>query len=374
MSKMTLEQKKSILLSLCKYGDSIKTDKELANTVIRERLGFIPHKKLYKFRTCSERNFKTLEENCIWMSPASSFPDQFDSTINVDFRRNRKEIEEWLYTNYPVLCFDFAKTLYEQRGLTIPYSHQDFLEYVNTCLDDNGNPIAEREEQFLREHANPKELAQMDTILQQVKTLRDRFAAIEDRVCDDLIQIIDQMRTRTRETMLTYCMTEHFDNHVFWENYAKNYSGFCIEYDFSKFDKLSFPEYKNLLFLLPMIYRKKKPYFNMVPFMDGAIREFISKDASWQADPELNAELNLQLYYKNKEYEFEHEWRFSIKNENNCRQFFPFVGAVYAGKDITQENLKRLIEIARMLNVTLYKQAINRAKNGFDYIPVEEVR
>lgn len=61
----------------------------------------------------------------------------------------------------------------------------------------------------------------------------------------------------------------------------------------------------------------------MVPFMDGAIREFISKDASWQADPELNAELNLQLYYKNKEYEFEHEWRFSIKNENNCRQFFP---------------------------------------------------
>lgn len=122
MSKMTLEQKKSILLSLCKYGDSIKTDKELANTVIRERLGFIPHKKLYKFRTCSERNFKTLEENCIWMSPASSFPDQFDSTINVDFKQNQKEIEKWLHTNYPVLCFEFVEKLYEQRGLTFPYT------------------------------------------------------------------------------------------------------------------------------------------------------------------------------------------------------------------------------------------------------------
>lgn len=374
MSKMTLEQKKAILLSLCEYGDSIKTDKELADTVIRERLNFIPHKKLYKFRTCEERNFRTLAENCIWMSPASSFPDQFDSTINVDFKRNRIEIEEWLYTNYPVLCFDFAKTMYEQRGLTIPYSHEDFLEYVNTCLDNNGNPIAEREEQFLREHANSEELTQMDTILQQVKALRNRFAAIEECVYEGLLEIVDQVRTRTRDTMLTYCMTEHFDNHVFWENYADNYSGFCIEYDFSEFGRRPFADYKNLVFLFPMTYRKKKPYFNMVPFLDGAIREFISKDASWQADPELNAELNLQLYYKNKEYEFEHEWRFSIKNENNCRQFFPFVGAIYAGKDITKEYLNRLIEIAGSLNVPLYKQKINRAKNGFEYIPVEEVK
>ena len=374
MSKMTLEQKRAILLSLCEYGDSIKTNKELADTVIHERLGFIPYKKLYKFRTCSERNFKTLEENCIWMSPASSFPDQFDSTINVDFKQNQKEIEKWLHTNYPALCFDFAKTVYEQRGLTIPYSHEDLLEYVNTCLDNNGNPIADREKEFLREHATAEELAQMNIILQQVKALRDQFAAIEDRVYESFLEIVDQVRTRTRDTMLTYCMTEHFDNHVFWENYADNYSGFCIEYDFSEFGRRPFADYKNLVFLFPMTYRKKKPYFNMVPFMDGAIRESISKDPSWQADPELNAELNLQLYFKNKEYEFEHEWRFSIKNENNCRQFFPFVGAIYAGKDITKENLKRLSGIAGSLNVPLYKQRINRAKNGFEYIPAEEVR
>lgn len=374
MSKMTLEQKKSILLSLCKYGDSIKTDKELANTVIRERLGFIPHKKLYKFRTCSERNFKTLEENCIWMSPASSFPDQFDSTINVDFKQNQKEIEKWLHTNYPVLCFEFVEKLYEQRGLTFPYTYDVFLEYVNTCLDSEGNPIPDCEKQFLREHANSDELAQMDVILQQINMIRDKFAEKEDRVCNDLIEIIDQMRTRTRETMLTYCMTEHFDNHVFWENYAANYSGFCIAYDFSAFDRRPFSDYQNLAFLFPMAYRKRKPYLNMVPFMDGAIRGIISGDSSWQADPKLNADMNLQLYYKDKDYEYEHEWRFSIKNENNCKQFFPFVGAIYAGKDVVPENLTRLAEIAKTLNVPLFKQEINRSKNGFDYIPVEEVK
>lgn len=234
--------------------------------------------------------------------------------------------------------------------------------------------MADQEAQFIRKHATPDELAQMDVILQQINMIRDKFAENEDRVCNDLIEIIDQMRTRTRETMLTYCMTEHFDNHVFWENYAANYSGFCIAYDFSEFDRRPFSDYQNLAFLFPMTYRKRKPYLNMVPFMDGAIRGIISGDSSWQADPKLAADMNLQLYYKDKDYEYEHEWRFSIKNENNCKQFFPFVGAIYAGKDIATENLTRLAEIAKTLNVPLFKQEINRSKNGFDYIPVEEVK
>lgn len=372
MSKMTLEQKKAIFLALCEYGDSIKTDKELADTVIRERLGFIPHKKLYKFRTCSERNFKTLEENCIWMSPANRFPDQFDSTINVDFKQNRREIEKWFHSNYPVLCFDFAKMLCEQYGQTIPYTHEDFREYANTCFDHNGKPIADREEQFLRKHASPDELAQMDIVLQQIKMLRDEFAEVEDRVCDDLIEIVDQLRTRMRDTMLTYCMTERCDNPVLWENYADNYSGFCIEYDFSKLDQHSFSDYINLVFLFPMTYRKRKPYFDMVPLMDGAIREYISKDSSWQSNPKLLADLNLQLYFKSKDYEYEHEWRFSIKNEGNSKQFFPFISAIYAGKDILPENLTNLVTIAKTLNVPLLRQKTNRSKNGFDYVPLEE--
>lgn len=374
MPKMTLEQKKKIILDLFQYGDFIKTERELADTVIRDRLNFIPHKKLYKFRTCEEKNLKILAQNRIWMSPANSFPDQFDSTINVDFKRNQKELEEWFHANYSVLCFSFAKKLYEQFGLKIPYSHEDLVEYVNTCLDSDGNPIVEREEQFLCNHATSEELEQMDIILQQIKTLRIRFTKIEDRLCDDLIKIVDQMRTQTRETMLTYCMTEHFDNHVLWENYAENYSGFCIEYDFSKFYELPFSEYKNLVYLFPMTYRKKKPYFNMVPFTEGVFRQFISNDSSWQSDPELNAELNLQLYYKDKEYEFEHEWRFSIKNGNNPRQLFPFVGSIYAGKNISSENLKQLFDISKLLNVPLRKQVVNLAKNGFEYIPVEEAK
>lgn len=371
MAKMSLEKKKAAILELCQYGDFIKEDKTIAAAVINKRLNYIHSKKLYKFRTCADINFNTLEENCVWMSSASSFPDLFDCTINIDILRNKKEIEDWLHSIYPMLCYDLTKLFFEQRGVYIPYTHADFTEYVQTCLDRNGNPIEKNEVAFLQKHASPEELSQMDYILQQVNVLRSRFAQMEDRVYEGVVEAINLTRTRTRDSMLVYCMTERKDNPVFWENYSDNYKGFCVEYDFSEFERLPFEDYKNLVYLLPMTYRKTKPYFNIVPFLDGAIRGHIAKDPAWQRDPDLNTELNMQLYYKSKDYEYEHEWRYAIKNEGNNKQRFPFVHAIITGKDIDQTNLSKLCLIADRLSIPIYQQEINKSKNGFQYVEIK---
>jgi len=366
--QMTLVKKKAAILELCQYGDSIKASEAIATSVICNRLNYVPHKKLYKFRTCTEKNLKTLEENGVWMSQASSFSDLFDCTINIDILKNSKEIEDWLHSKYPVLCYDLSKRFFEQRGFVISYTHADFTEYVQTCLDCDGNPIPAKEKAFLQKHASPEELGQMDYILKQVNALRSRFAQIEDRVYEGVVDEIDLIRTQTRDSMLVYCMTERKDNPVFWENYADNYKGFCVEYDFSEFERYPFEDYKNLVYLLPMTYRKTKPYFNIVPFLDGAIRESITRDPTWQRDLYLNAELNMQLYYKRKDYEYEHEWRFSIKNESNNKQRFPFVHAIFAGKDVNQANLSKLCLISDRLSVPIYQQTVNKPKNGFEYV------
>ena len=39
------------------------------------------------------------------MSLASSFPDPFDHTINIDLVKNRREVKEWLGKNGSSLCF-----------------------------------------------------------------------------------------------------------------------------------------------------------------------------------------------------------------------------------------------------------------------------
>ena len=359
-------------MEMCKVREELRINEQLTQEIIRKHLTFLPHQKLYKFRECTDRNFKTLEENCIWMSLASSFPDPFDNTINIDLKGNAKEIECWLRENWPVFCFDLAKSLVESRGGVVPYSHTDFIEYANSCIDKNGDIIAENEHAFLNAHASPEELECMDDILQQIKFYREKFAEIEDHMVENMSDVINQTRNRTRESALVYCMTERHDNHTLWEIYAKNYTGFCIEYSFRNFAELPFEDYKNLVYMFPMTYRKKKPYFNMVQLMDSAIRQSIYNDDSWTRDAELDADLNLQLYYKHSDYAYEHEWRFSIKAENANNQQFPFVSAVYAGKDIKPRNLKRLCNIAKKLNVPVYKQVLNQANNGFRYEIVQE--
>ena len=303
---------------------------------------------------------------------ASAFYDSFDNTINIDPKANVREIKKWLQENYPILCFDLAKTFCEERGMPVPFTHKDFKEYIEDCLDENGDPIAEKEQAFLIAHAEPAELEHMDTIFQQLKLIRNKFAEIEDSTVGNMADVINQTRTGMREKALVYCMTECYDNHTLWENYAKNYTGFCIEYCFGDFSNRDFQDYKNLVYLFPMTYIKKKPYFNMVRLFDGAIREFVYKDDSWKRDPELDADLNMQLFYKTADYAYEREWRFSIDANSANKQYFPFVSAIYVGKDIKPRNLARLVKIADKLEVPIYQQTVNKSMNGYDYVLVEQ--
>mgnify|MGYP003301026901 CR=1 FL=1 len=63
MQKMNETIKREIFRELCQHREELKTDISLVQKIINERLDYIPHQKLYKFRSCSINNFKTLEEN-----------------------------------------------------------------------------------------------------------------------------------------------------------------------------------------------------------------------------------------------------------------------------------------------------------------------
>lgn len=369
---MTDKIKRETFLKLLQYGDTVKTDEQIVQEFIKERLQYIPKQKLYKYRRCSAKNFKSLEENYIWMAPATEFYDTFDCTVNIDLKRNKKEIIAWLKNNYSMLSFDLAKGFCEQHGVDMRYTHEDMVEYLETCLDKNGDVIESKEAEFLRKFATQEELEKMEQTLSTLKVVREKFMQHEDSMAQIIAEAIDQMRTRFRETLLVYCMAEHHNVSSLWENYADVYKGFCIEYSFADYAQKAFEDYKNLVFLFPVTYRAKKPYFNMVPFIEGVIRQSISHDASWQQDPNINADLNMQLYYKTKEYNFEKEWRFAINNKANNKQYFPFVSAIYAGKDIKPGNLRRLCSIARKLRVPVYQQMLNQTGNGFKYEIVQE--
>ena len=78
------------------------------------------------------------------------------------------------------------------------------------------------------------------------------------------------------------------------------------------------------------------------------------------------------MFYKDIDYKQEYEWRFLKKceNEEGYLMKFPFVSAIYVGKDIRPRNLSRLKNIAKKLDVPIYKQRLNKSKNGYEYIEI----
>lgn len=377
MAKMTVKEQEAYLKKLIEYGDRIKSDKSLVDSILKEHLCNVPHKKLYKFRTCSNQNFKTLEENCIWMPPANTFKDTFDCTINIDFKKNMPQIETWLHDNLLDFYFVFVKDFFESRGIPFPCNLNDLRNYTEECVSPSGKIKSMSEYEFLKKYAPDTDSEEYD---KQISEMRKKRSQVERQLTDrvkslvpNLVDEIQKAQSHLRDTMLVYCMTERFDNHNLWETYANNYSGFCIEYCFDNFEEKDFDIYKNLIYLLPMIYKKNIPHFDMVPFIDIAMRKSILHEDGLEQNPDLLVALNMQVFYKNKDYESEHEWRFSIANKNNCKQPFPFVSGIYAGKDIKPRNLQRLINIAGKLGVPIYCQVQNRSNNGYNYIPTQEV-
>ena len=375
MPKLTIEEHKVYLKELMEYGSKIKMDQCLVDDVLERHLRNVPNKKLYKFRTCSVRNFKTLEENCIWMPSASTFQDTFDCSINIDFSANAPSLELWMKNNYMLFCLKFVKDVLKGLGIKIEYPRDIIERYIKTCVNDEGQIDLDEEYNFLKQFATQEELTNFDLIISNMNMVRKQIEAKlnseQHVILEPVKKSIDFMRSYLRESTLVYCMTEHVDNNRLWETYSANYSGFCIEYSFENYMGTDFDTYKNLVYLMPMQYVVDKPYFDIVPFLDIAMSDCLCEENTILNNAELMTKLNMQMYYKAKEYESEHEWRFSIKNENNSKQPFPFVNAIYVGKNIKPRNLSRLRNIARKLGVPIFMQKINRHNNGYEYEPYD---
>ncbi len=376
MARVTVKEQESYFKELLGYGEKVKDDPELVQKILCKHISRIPHKKLYKFRTCSNQNLKILEENCIWIPPANKFTDTFDCTINIDLKANAGEIEKWLHNNLLLYYYQLIKDESEAKGIILPFSFQDFKDFEEKCVSSDGEILPNEEYEFMKQFATAEQIIDYDAQIEKTRKVRQELQKqMEEQfepMAQTMVDSINSFRNHMRDTMLTYCMTERYDNNNLWETYADNYKGFCIEYYFGDFAEKEFEDYKNLIYLLPMVYRRKIPYFDVVPFIDGAMRKQVLHEDGFEHDPELLTKLNMQMFYKNKDYESEHEWRFSIKNKNNSKQPFPFVSAIYVGKDINKRNLSRLIKIADKLGVSVYKQTFNKAKNGYDYPPIEE--
>lgn len=341
--------------------DSIKTDDVLVKEILNDHLKHIPKMKLYKYRCCLDQNFNALSSQDIWMSKPDEFNDLFDCTINIDLKRNYQKIQQWFRENNVEIVTNMLNSAYRKNRLPFDINVEVVQEVAARFFTPTGHLMQKKLDDFINSNYDESEISIFKNTINDLETF---FSPDNTDKIASFIGVVNEQRNHARTAMLVYSMTEDYNNYSMWENYADRYQGFCIEYSFHDFGKHKFDNYKNLIYLLPVSYFKRIPYYDIVPMLNHSLL----MDQTVELEREQIIQLNLQLLNKNKSYEYEKEWRFSIKNENNKMQHFPFVSKLLAGWNISDENFNKLNAIADKLSVPIVRQKVDNVRQRFVYM------
>lgn len=331
------------------------SDVERLTAVVSTHLKFIPHRKLYRYRKCTDRELLTLEKNAVWLSDPRSFPDLFDATMPM-------ENMEYL---------DFEYSFYCMQELA--------YKALQKVADEDGEPIPNRESFFEAIYQTMEEYDTQEKIEERLLEIfgEDEYRKMRSRQIPAIDFSKPVERTRKllsgligspRNSLAIASFTTRYDNRNMWENYAENYTGFCVEYDFSGVvQNLSSKNSWDVLCLFPVKYYRKRPLFDYT----SIVHNLINADVN-QSEFDLDIDDFFAQYYraitaKLYDYRAEQEWRLVMRKDNVGEYEFPYAKRLYLGKDMPDEKVRHIQEIARRLNISVFTQNISADQNGFEY-------
>lgn len=357
-------------------ANGLKSEKFILSEV-KERITYIPDKKLYKFRKITNKNLRSLENNEIWLPCASYFKDAFDASVNIDLEKDAPVVEDLLldavYEKWQSMLNEYLSS----SNMPLLPSKENLVQFGNKYNSDDLYMDAEKIFEFMTLHCGfPNDslaINQLKAALDLYSKDLEEFKKSFEEKLNELNRNLETARDVLRTSKAVYCMSETVDNPKQWEEYADMYQGFAIEYCFDDIDDKTILQNDILLSLFPVVYIESRPRFEL-----SLLADHIKKQLPTSLDHEdafnLETKVLMHMFYKDKRYDSECEWRIfcCCENQQGVLLKFPFVSAIYVGKDIKPRNLTRLKNIAKTLGVPIYKQTMNRFKNGYNYVPIEE--
>lgn len=376
-TKRRVSEESGSSLSFLKKSDSASKYDDII--CILRHFRRIP-KKLYKYRECNDNNFGVLEKSEIWLSSAENFLDPYDCMIPFTI----KELPD-KKINTLMKWFVFAEYIYG-------YEKENLARFENAlkpeevrrimfsrCYDENLVINGEETLKYIKKNY-PKEscdvLVDKFYRFDQCITQHGRGRELREWFREDCEKGCVEAALNTRKSVFVCSLTETNNNPKMWEEYSDNYSGYCIEFDFSKgirADLLDDPGVIAVLkSILPVFYMHKKPSFDSYKYLLRQYQDtfYEKKDEYWE--PELAAELTLYSLMKDAHYSSEQEWRVAVYGEDSGPLWFPFISSIYLGKDISIENRNRLLEIAEKINASVYRQIV--MPSGFTYECIKQAK
>lgn len=234
------------------------------------------------------------------------------------------------------------------------------------------------------DYYNIRGLETQSLFLSPIGTMNDVFEGLSCEITDKVIDGLDKISN------LAYIksFSEDRDNLLMWAHYAANYSGMCVEYDFSGLDN------ELLYHLFPVVYSNDR---NTSANLEAAIKEITKLKRENETDNSIAAE---DYYYikdilclflsKSSVWEYEKEWRIIATypqifneaedmNDEECETLYKIysqkisvkncIKAVYLGPKMKEEFREHIKEICKdkLNGVRLYSSRLSATEYKLEY-------
>lgn len=273
---------------------------------------------VYKYRTASDDHLEALKNNILYASAPSCLNDPYEGSLYVDFKKRWK-----------VLYQTFLDLFYKQTGLRLAISVDDFAD----------------QDSFIIEFAKCTGIYE-----HELKSFKYMWS-IADKMAEAGLQKFQENLKIENDKLHRICsFSDVNDSPPMWSHYSADYTGFCIGYNIKELNN----DLTDLL--LPVRYTD----------------EILEVDDSFFNGGKPNNSFYIDsLTRKSTQWSFEHEWRLLIlaKSKQKSQAIdLPIPKQIILGKNISEKNENRIIQIASINNVPCFKHVMRKDNYAFELI------
>ena len=290
---------------------------------------------LYKYRPFDEFTFDMLENEYVYLCPAEKEDDETECMTTVDFER----LVDLKTNNLKRECVN------QIIELIRPYSSEETYENAKNKIlaitRKNGTVPANF---MLDLSLELQEIAPeyKEIIVQLVNWIVGIPEMLDKPEISSQLEPLFLTAYNARKETGICSLAESKDIDYMWENYANNYSGYCIEYDLA--------DYEFNVGVLPVIYQDERQTNIIMQLVGSFIGQMITGFSNGQIQADSSHFIRLFLT-KYKKWEYQKEWRFIGYANDKIKS--PKIKCIYLGKNISKQNEKEITKFALNHNIEI---------------------
>lgn len=286
-------------------------------------------KYLYKYRPFDDYAFDMLENEYVWLSKASSLDDPTECKVTINEENyfdlvndtiRREVVDQLLEFLYP---YSSKETNERCRQLIYQCMTPDFCIRNNFLLDASFD---------LKELAPgvPDEL-----IVNLVNWMASITKLIDEPNIKPQFKTLLLAGLEAREKMGICSLADSPNNEELWKNYAKDSTGYCVEYEMD--------DYEYNKFLFPVDYVEERQTNLVMQLVKSFIGQMITQLSHDQLQADKSSYLRL-FTTKNTIWDYQKEWR--LLGDANTKLKAPKIKTIYLGKNVSKENEEKINELS----------------------------